>query len=64
MQFNHTLPTLTVLVSLFFDFSTSLLGHDYIGCDGENFNDFAIVPGTGYFFDIEQGILIINGKDN
>ena len=27
-----------------------------------NFGEFAIVPGTGYYFDIEQGSLIINGK--
>ena len=35
-----------------------------IQIEGENFNDFAIVPGMGYFFDIEQGKLIINGRDN
>lgn len=27
-----------------------------------NFGKFAVVPGTGYYFDIEQGSLIINGK--
>ena len=32
--------------------------------DGNNFSDFAIVPGAGYYFDIEQGALIINGKEN
>jgi hypothetical protein len=32
--------------------------------NGNNFSDFAIVPGTGYYFDIEQGSLIINGKEN
>ncbi len=31
---------------------------------GLNFGDFAIVPGTGNYFDIEQGSLIINGKEN
>ena len=31
---------------------------------GNNFSDFAIVPGTGYYFDIERGALIINGKEN
>ena len=31
---------------------------------GNNFADFAIVPGTGYYFDIEHGSLIINGKQN
>jgi hypothetical protein len=31
---------------------------------GNNFDDFAIVPGTGNYFDIEQGSLIINGKEN
>jgi hypothetical protein len=31
---------------------------------GNNFSEFAIVPGTGYYFDIEQGLLIINGKEN
>jgi hypothetical protein len=31
---------------------------------GNNFSDFAIVPGTGYYFDIEKGSLIINGKEN
>lgn len=31
---------------------------------GNNFADFAIVPGTGYYFDIEKGSLIINGKEN
>ena len=31
---------------------------------GKNFDDFAIVPGTGNYFDIEQGVLIINGKEN
>jgi len=29
-----------------------------------NFADFAIVPGTGFYFDIEHGSLIINGKEN
>ncbi|MBK6730914.1 MAG: hypothetical protein IPG60_08080 [Bacteroidetes bacterium] len=32
-----------------------------IQIDGENFGDFAILPGTGYFFDIEKGSLTING---
>lgn len=27
-----------------------------------NFGEFALVPGTGCYFDIEQGTLIINGK--
>lgn len=31
---------------------------------GLNFGDFAIAPGTGNYFDIEQGSLIINGKEN
>jgi hypothetical protein len=31
---------------------------------GKNLDDFAIVPGTGNYFDIEQGSLIINGKEN
>lgn len=31
---------------------------------GNNFSDFAIVPGTGYYFNIEHGSLIINGKEN
>jgi hypothetical protein len=31
---------------------------------GNNFGDFAIVPSTGYYFDIERGSLIINGKEN
>ncbi|MGB3344292.1 MAG: hypothetical protein WBA61_10285 [Aequorivita sp.] len=30
--------------------------------DGNSFSDPAIVPGTGCFFDIEQGSLIINGE--
>ncbi len=34
----------------------------YIGSD--DFSDFAVVPGTGMFFDIEQGSLIINGTEN
>jgi hypothetical protein len=32
--------------------------------DGNNFSDFTIVPGTGYYFDIKEGSLIINGKEN
>ena len=32
--------------------------------NGNNFSEFAIVPGTGYYFDIEQGSLIINGNEN
>ncbi len=31
--------------------------------DGNNFSEPAILPGTGSFFDIEQGALIINGKE-
>ncbi len=33
-----------------------------IQADGNNFTDFALVPGTGYYFDIEKGSLIINGN--
>lgn len=29
-----------------------------------NFTDFAVIPGTGCYFDIELGSLIINGKEN
>jgi len=29
-----------------------------------NFTDFAVIPGTGFYFDIEQGSLIINGIEN
>jgi len=31
--------------------------------NGNNFGDFAITPGTGKYFDIESGKLIINGKE-
>ncbi|NCA84366.1 MAG: hypothetical protein EOM83_02200 [Clostridia bacterium] len=31
--------------------------------DGINFGDFATIPGTGKYFDIEQGQLIINGYE-
>lgn len=31
--------------------------------NGNNFGDFAITPGTGKYFDIESGELIINGKE-
>ncbi|MEO8148080.1 MAG: hypothetical protein ABI723_10605 [Bacteroidia bacterium] len=30
----------------------------------KNFNDFAVTPGSGHYFDVEQGKLIINGKEN
>jgi hypothetical protein len=37
---------------------------DSILLNRKNFDDFAITPGAGHYFDIEQGKLIINGKEN
>jgi len=32
--------------------------------NGNPFNEFAVTPGAGYYFDVAQGKLIINGKEN
>ena len=35
-----------------------------ININGAGFYEFAVVPGTGYYFDVQQGQLIINGMNS